>query len=865
VANPLTGDFEAVLQVSGGTINRLLASMHQNADSDPNTPSLPHSTSIRVGDPIPLDGLRGSAWAQVGVPRIELIHGSLDRFRLQVGIRVRYRPDPGTDHLPEFIHGTVRAEYTLDDVDPQCFGWRDIAHEYMWVRVVDGSVTFDGTGYDDEIFSVSGVTDQDALRERVADLVTMLLRTTFAATPQKVSKPFRRGTMRSLNSPLTGTAVAVPVSLSGGDPVGQINSIDNLLLEDADFAVGVSREFVMSFVQPVLAQIDAFEPTIPFPELDTVYRVRTDAPTAEWVPQIADGIIRIRAHGSATSQALLAPDATFDITQDIRLYYDTGAQVLVVAGGTRTVTTTVTGVAAPLVKGKLNPRIHDAVQPFVDTACAQAQAKLDRIDQSMNRLGEQLRDLDAQAGAWVSQALFLRDGIILRGEIAVAPRRAPHVEFVMTNAKDAFSGFLSWIPGGVIDELAWSWSWWNGVKPGGTADWDDRFLLRRPSGGHSSTPFGLISLERPLPGLDGRGRVCLSLRGKQVDPVTGELVPMQSGPECAKFGLDLIVAVDRPYGDRLFLRDYLVAAPPGRPPRPDDPLREIGVFHVAARHARAAANTLILYLDESADEGALRTLRTGLEQCRRVDAGLLVLLLVRDGMLTGYPQLAAELHDHAEALPAHVIVNEDVFESWSRTFGFQPGSAEAAWRLIGPTGSVLWQRDGRLNEKELADVLDSHLFKSPAPGINYVRPGPGLGIRIKPSWLDPSRWGLFVRPCPPPPLGSLGLVTKVAFVQQRSDASGATLGQLGSRGDELLVVVLDGSDEEAAAAVQAELGGNAVAIPDPEGVVAARFGVQYWPTTVALDERAVVTGVSLGAPEPDEAGPSESEPSAEAS
>jgi hypothetical protein len=122
-----------------------------------------------------------------------------------------------------------------------------------------------------------------------------------------------------------------------------------------------------------------------------------------------------------------------------------------------------------------------------------------------------------------------------------------------------------------------------------------------------------------------------------------------------------------------------------------------------------------------------------------------------------------------------------------------------------------------------------------------------------------------VRPCPPPPLGSLGLVTKVAFVQQRSDASGATLGQLGSRGDELLVVVLDGSDEEAAAAVQAELGGNAVAIPDPEGVVAARFGVQYWPTTVALDERAVVTGVSLGAPEPDEAGPSESEPSAEAS
>ncbi len=30
MANALTGDFEGVLQVSGGTINRLLATLHQN-------------------------------------------------------------------------------------------------------------------------------------------------------------------------------------------------------------------------------------------------------------------------------------------------------------------------------------------------------------------------------------------------------------------------------------------------------------------------------------------------------------------------------------------------------------------------------------------------------------------------------------------------------------------------------------------------------------------------------------------------------------------------------------------------------------------------------------------------------------------
>jgi hypothetical protein len=860
MANPLTGDFEAVLQVSGGTINRLLASMHQNAGSNPKTPSLPHSVGIRIGDPTPVDGLRGSAWAQVGVPRIELIHGSLDRFRLQVGIRARYRPDPGTEHLPEFIHGTIRAEYILDDVDPECFGWRNIAHDYLWVRVVDGSVTFDGTGYDDEIFVVTGPTDQDALRLRIADLVTLLLKTMFAATPQKVSKPFRRGTMRSLNAPITGTAVAVPVSLSAGDPVGQISSIDNLLLEGADFAIGVSREYIMSLVQPVLTGIDAFEPTIPVSDFDTVYRVRTDQPSAEWIPQIGSAIIRFRAHGSAKTDHILLPNATFDVVQDVQLDYDAWAQGLSISPKPGEVKVAMSGVLAPFIINEVTQSFADAVQPVAADACNEAQPHLDRLDASMDRLGSQLRELDGQASAQVTQALFLRDGVILRGEIAVAPRRAPHIEFVTTNAKDAFSGFKSWVPGGEIDELAWSWSWWNGAKPGGTANWDDRFLLRRPAGGHPSTPFGLISVERPLPGLDGRGRVCLTLRGKQLDPISGELEPLQSGTECAKFGLDLIVAVEGPYGDRLFLKDYVVVAPPDRPPRPDDPLRETGLIEVATSGARTAANTLLLYLDESADEHALSSLQTGLEWCRRVDAGLLVLVLVRDGMLTAYPQLAAELHARTEALPAHAIVNEDVREGWARVFGFDPGSGEPAWRLIGPTGSLCWRRDGRLDGEELAVTLDEYLFPSPPPAVHYVASGLDLGIRVKPTFLDPSFWGVFMRPCPPPPIGSLKLATKVAFVQQESEASGATLGQLRTRSEEeLLVVVIDAGDEEAAAALQAELTGNAVVIPDHAGVIADRFGVSYWPTTVALDQDGVVTNVSLGAPEADEPGPSESE------
>src|SRR5262245_12561905 len=143
--NPLTGDFEAVLEISGASINRLLASMHQNGFSRPKLPSFPHSLHLRIGADWMIEGVRGTVSVQLSVPRVELIHGVTDRFLLEVGVRARYTADPGTTPLAEFIHGTVRAEYRIQDIDPTCFGWSGIASEYIWVRVVKDTVRFIGT------------------------------------------------------------------------------------------------------------------------------------------------------------------------------------------------------------------------------------------------------------------------------------------------------------------------------------------------------------------------------------------------------------------------------------------------------------------------------------------------------------------------------------------------------------------------------------------------------------------------------------------------------------------------------------------------------------------------------------------------
>src|SRR2546423_5226993 len=111
MATLLTGDYDAVLQVSAGTVNRLLASMHQNDWRNPNTPSFAHSVGIRLGDVVEVDGVRGTAWAQVGVPRVPLIDGSPDRFHLEVRLRIRYGRDPGTEPLAPYIHGPLGADY----------------------------------------------------------------------------------------------------------------------------------------------------------------------------------------------------------------------------------------------------------------------------------------------------------------------------------------------------------------------------------------------------------------------------------------------------------------------------------------------------------------------------------------------------------------------------------------------------------------------------------------------------------------------------------------------------------------------------------------------------------------------------------
>jgi hypothetical protein len=851
--NPITGDFEAVLQVSGSTVNRLTASMHQNAFSKPNLPSFPHSVRMRIGDDHPLEGVRGLVHAQVGVPVIELIHGATDRFRLQVGVRAWYRPDPGTEPMPAFIHGTLHAEYRVHDIDPSCPGWSKNAADFLWIRVVRDSVRFVGTTAEDkgtlDVYVADPATaDADAAANvaKVTRQAARLLARRFEATPHPVSKRFRRGSLRSLNAPIGGSAVALPIGLSG-EPWGDIHSIDNLLLNGFDLAVGVNIGYIWGLVDAAMGPIKTFSRTVPVSAagISTVYRVGVHPPSIQWLPQGSHAIFKVVVNGWANTNSILA-NASFTIDQEVVLGFGGG---LWLAPGSLSVKVQASGLGHGTVANTVKAQILAAVPPMVQAVCNNAQPSLDKLAEQTGQLADQLKTLDDQAAVWLDAAEFVADGIVIRGTIDVAPRKRIVAHHEVTAASDAHNALESWIPGGRIDRMEWSWSW-SGSGESGSAAFSDRFLLRRPRGRLGRWGM-VVNPSTPLPGLDGWGTVCLRITGACIDPVTGQFKTVTSTRKCTRFGP--IISDYFGKGSRLFLRDVPELSQEAPFPQLSDiPL----IAPPRANQAQGAVNTLVVYVDEQW-EGIADTLATGLETCRRYDAGLGVLVLFKDGLLEADGgRLPAQMTRLGHKIGISLHVNEDVAGCWTRALELATGSGEPGWALISPEGIATWTHSGRIAPEELGRALDVHLRRCadlrPLPYSSGINAGSVIGATaLHPGLADLS--DLITQPCPPPPLGRLiASDTALVFVQKHSKASISHLRKLRARHDQegeraiFIIAVFDETSQREAEALKEELGLDVVALGDPEGRITDRFRIGIWPTTIKMGRGGVVSDVQLG-------------------
>jgi hypothetical protein len=867
MANLLTGDYGAVLQVSEATINRLLASMHQNAWEVISTPSFPHSVGLRLGDDGPIDGVRGTAWAQVGVPRMHLIDGSTDSFNIEVGLRIRYRPDDGTTPLPTYSVGTLRATYRITDISPTCFGWGRLASEYMWLSVVDGSVSFDGSYADDEL-TVAGFVDEATANQRLSTQLGYLLAKKFAAAPQRMSGRFRQHLFKSLlepdgsiseapivpipDVPVGGRAVVIPIDLAGGEPSpASINSVQHSLLRGRDFGAAVSQEAIMAVVQPAVDQLRGYTSATtvswtigvePFAWTDsTVYHASIDQASAQWIPQGATAMIQLSAAGHAHTESVL-PDFDFNLNYSLHLAFDpAGEQLLLSAGG---VYVHVVGhVALPDgVWDALAQNIANTVQQYATAAVSDpgVVSWLTSFSSYSAEVRAQLAKLDNMANAHFDEASFYLSGIVFRGWISTTGRWPVVVQFDKVD-DDTISALHTWIPGGRIDHLAWTWGWPpHGGEPGGVA-YDDRFVLRRPP---TFGRFGPRLGGTPIPGLDGDGEVCLAIRGVFVNPVTGELDPLSWDPICRHFGFRI---PRRPDGPRLLARNYARAHDPGQP-RPPGPV-EAGLQEVT-QVGPTSANTLVVFVHDRWTDDDARTLVDGVARCTRQDAGLLVALVLPDGALD--PSAETSRDDPraiAERLEAPLVVTEDVHDSWSQALVVDGDGEGPSWRLLSPDGGLLWKEDERIDAGELARVLDGCLYPSPRATTSGVRVNVELGPGALAAILGVGhrhRPGSEASPCPPfagvHPADMRSIVSSVSFVRRDAASSMSEIDRLRAanegRGalDPGVLLVVDGATDDDVHELSEWLGPAFMVVGDPDGSVAAGAGVGAWPTTISIGD-----------------------------
>ena len=655
VGNGLTGDFDFVVEVSDATLDRLAATMHQNGFSDPAKPSLPHLAYFRVEG---FDGERGSVAAQVGVPHVVLIDGATDRFAVRDGFSCPLSRGSGSARLADVIHGTIRAVYRFEDIDPTCAGWSGIAEDYVWLRLVDGSVTFDGTAYFDSLVAHTvSPGDAQRIKQHITTYLAGLLAGQFQpATPHPIGRQrrFRRFRTLSHGSALGSSGVAIASGSEDSTPPGDLASLTTLFLDGHDLALAVSRDSIMRAVQSQLDPLIGLQRDFHIHGDAGVYGGWRSTTTPDSTPSPGSGsvrrpscptsgIIRITAAGSGWASRLYrsgvynigsgsASELAMGVSveQFLMLYFDPIAQGLSVSAmGAPTVSVNYHGPFAgdiiPEASATIGAQVQSVLGPVLSHAADRSEhvrrARHDGrprrcavVDRCGNRCPVRRRRLQSE-------------GLVLRGTIRLnSPRHAPEVSFAKTPAGDGFDAIESWIPGGRVDGFSTrAWRFFTNpieVPPGppGTASESDSYQLRRRYG--VRTRFGLpISPDQPLPGLDGQGRVCLTINGVQVDSVSGALVPVQSVIDCTDFGYEFEMPVK---SDRIPSCATRSTAGPVRP-------RPTSAWSASAPQGapRLPRTPLSSTCTRPGTTVRCWSLTTAVEGCGRRGAGLLVMLLFR--------------------------------------------------------------------------------------------------------------------------------------------------------------------------------------------------------------------------------------------
>jgi peroxiredoxin len=872
--NNLTGAYEAVVQVSVRQINGLLASLHQNGADNDVPLKLLHSASVRVGDPRPGPGdvvvgdfgdwvrayqmargpvglgdlrthltdtappgvarmmsdffskvgqvvvketppgtVRGTVQVQLASPTLSLPSGSTSEITAHVNIRARYYPDAGTDPMPEPVHGEVQATFEV--------------HRQRFIPHVGRQFVIQPSSQDSKIqFVTAPGTGLSAVEVGwISAQVRKAVRESFTMLPVDLSSDFAFSEFKGLGSG-PGQALVLPIQLSGATlPPGGIQSVNNLFIGPAGFAFAVSKEYILSVFQPTIDSLQQFQyTTAPLPVLNITYHFSVTGVDL----QFNDGSINLIITAKFTTPHSWFPDFNIVITQRLTavMFLDT----LFIPALDSELTIFVSGLPDFLLNSA-----KSAVIAARNQALPQA---LNALNQELRKARNLLGSFDPSAsvsfragssedpGASVSGAIAITpDGVIIRGDIGGAPRFAPVVDIAEADHGHSFTALESWIPGGGIDRLTWTWveysneSVLSGVQKSVTDE--HRFILPKPGG------------------ITQLSSICLRIEGVQT-LADGQVVSAAGGTTCQVPGFGGVLEMPswwEPVTVPVWQPDLIESAV----------LKEAIAGHITVQADSPQKdglthNSLVHFADWRADK-PLAALGQALAQMRRKSFSLVVIVVLPVGAFDSHRRdVEAKLNSIQERFPAQLLLTEDHEGGWTRGFAV---SKTPSTYLINANREFVWKYEGPVDPKILAAALDEHLLAAPAPrssplrlavargerapDVSFEDRGQGFALhRLRGREVLLNFWQSWSEPC----------VKELRRLQQLQEHAGASA--------PLIVAFHGGKDRKILEEIRKQHGLSFALVHDADQVIARRYGVRCWPTTVSVNAAGLVSYVQFG-------------------
>jgi peroxiredoxin len=878
MANPLTGDYEAVVEIAVRQINGLLATLHQNGAADDAPLKLLHSAIMRVGDPHPTrpsvgdfgdwvfefqraraqgqrdvvrgdlvatappgaarllseafaeldlvlevpddppDMVRGTVKVQLSSPTISVPAGSASQVTVHAHIRAHYYPDDGTNAMPEPLHGEVQATFDVRQVSS--FPWHRGKRLVIQASSQDSQILFipaPGTG-----LSATDVA-------RISAQVRKAVRESFTLLPVDLPPDFAFSDFKGLGTG-PGQALALPIKLSGpGTPSGNIQSVTNLFIGPSGFAVAVSKEYVMTIFQPTLDRLRQIQGnfTVKVWPMSANYHYSVTNAELQFNDGSIDLIVKAKATTDHWNSLVFSDYNNIVITQRLILHLFLGVLIidddeLTISGagrGTDTVRTVVTNA-----RGQILPETQNALNRELSPAKTRLDNALGSFDSSASasfRAGS-----STDAGSSISGAIAITpDGVIVRGDIGGAARPAAVIAIAETEQRQAFTALQSWIPAGRIDRLTWSWvefgqhfSPWGGFTKSFTDE--HRFIFPKPTG------------------ITELSSICLRIEGAQTLP-NGQEVAAAGGTTCHIPEVEVVMDVPSWWEP--------VTVPVWLPDLPEDVLLKDAIAgHISVqtdtpRKDELTQNALVWFADLRAPH-PLGGLEDALARVERPNATLRVIVVVPPGAFDNRrKELETKLALAREHASTRLHVTEDAEGGWTRTFG---ATKLPSIYLINARRQFVWKHEGAPDPALLAAALNEHLLPAPSPRARPLRLAASIGDRAPDVFFHDGASGSALHRL-------RGQPVLLNFWQSWSAPCLKELRRLQGlheqrEGAPFIVAFHGGKDTKALDAIRKQLGLSFALVQDTDQEVARRYGVRCWPTTIRISADGRVEHIQSG-------------------